>query len=92
MWQSIDTKILHGDDIWRCRRGARSTTTIENGNQLWIIVGDDDADTECRSDEKDGESCIDCLESILDVSARSLGFARDHRDILRPNDGERCTP
>lgn len=47
MWETINAKVLHGDDIWRCRSSTASTAlSAEDRDKCWVIVWYDDADAE----------------------------------------------
>ena len=91
--QSDDSHVLHGNDIGRCGSGTTTRTSSgNNGNQLGVVVCDNDASGESSTDEEDSETPVDGLEGGLDVCARALGLSSDHGDIFWADDAERCGP
>lgn len=83
----------HGNDIGRGGSGTGSTLVSgKNANKSGVVVGDDDTDSKRTANEEDGESSVHGLEGSLDKDARSLSLTSNHRQVLRADDGEGCTP
>lgn len=93
MRQATNTHVLHGDNV---RRGSSSSGsarfTSDDTSQSSISRAEDNTNCHRASHEEQCESEVDSLEGVLDVNARASGFGRDHRDVFRTSDTERCGP
>ena len=88
-----DAHVRHRDDIGRgsCGAAARGDAG-DDSDELWVVVGNDDAGTKGSDDEEDAKTPVDCFEGGFDVDAWAFGFGSDHGDILRADDAEGCRP
>lgn len=75
MRETIDAKVSHGDDIWGRSSVASSACTEVDVDELRVVVGTDDANSESTNDEEDAEPIVHCLEGTLDGKGRALSLS-----------------
>lgn len=87
MRQDRNLHPLHGNDIRR--RACAWLSSRERVEEVLIIVGNDDADTERPKDEEGGKAIEDAVEGAWQHLSWILGFTSGHRDIVGAGDSER---
>ena len=78
MRETLNAEVGHGDDIGRSSRTARASVAEVDVNQLWVVVGTDNSDSQGTENEEDAESVVNGLEGVLDGESRALSLGGDH--------------
>jgi len=82
-----DAETVHGHDVGRC---CCTREAISSGsNQFFVVVGNQNADTEGAEHEESGQTVEDSLECFRHDDTRVLGLTSCHADIVRSSDSER---
>lgn len=86
IWQNADSKSDHGCDIWR--RSCTGRTILVGGNQVGVIVWNQNTDSQRAKHEEGSETPEHGSEGLWKDDSWVLSLSGGHRDIVGTGDGE----
>jgi hypothetical protein len=82
-----DAEAVHGYDVGRCCCTRKAVSS--GGNQFFVVVGNQNADTEGAEHEESGQTVENRLECFRHNNTRVLSLTSCHTDIVWSCNGER---